>query len=282
MLLNASGDSISILDFSGNTVLVYGYEESPHASALTDPATPLNVQPVGQTGFGDPVFSDEFKAASLNTSKWETQYPDTSFWNATTPGGNKTNTDEPQGYDASGISFDEDGMVLTFREDNAAVPELAYTSGMVTSYSSFNTTYGYFEARMLLPNVDDAWPAFWLFPTDQNWPPELDIAENDSQNSYNLQTYHTFHYPSPTPGGNSSTVYDYPEDVGANWHVFGALWEPERIRWYVDGDLAKDLTIDSTYADGDMFMICNLAGAKESTPVAPFSLKISHIRVWEL
>lgn len=245
---------------------------------LIDPLTPVGVQPEGQTGF-TLVFSDEFQSG-LNTSKWDPYYPDTAFWNTTVPGGHLTNTDEPQGYDASAISFDADGMVLTFREDNAAVPELAYTSGMITSYPSFNPLYGYFEARMLLADHNDAWPAFWMMPTAQVRYAEYDIMENDGKDSFNNITYHSFHRPGT--GEITSVNHGYPEDVGANWHTFGFLWEPERLRWYVDGVLVQDLTVVGSENNQQMYLICNLAGKKESTPVAPFSIKVSHIRAWAL
>lgn len=243
---------------------------------LVDPATPDGVQPVGHTGY-ELAFSDEFAAGSLD-SKWLPWYPDTDFWNTTVPGGHKSNTDEPQGYDPSGITFDADGMVLTMREEET-VAGLAYTSGMVCSYPSFNPTYGYFEARMKLTDTADAWPAFWMHPTDMDWPPEIDWMENFAQASFNLQTEHTFHYPQPTPGGMSGTTHNYAQDVGADWHTFGGLWEPGRIRWYVDGALVKDLAVATSKA---MYLICNLAGQQDSTPTVPASIHVDYIRAWAL
>lgn len=280
MLYDNQGNELTVRDRDGNPLTQRYLGDLPHSSPLVDELTPYGVQPVGLTGFGDPVFSDEFKAGVLDTAKWDPYYPDTEFWNATVPGGHLTNTDEPQGYDLSGITFDDDGMVFTMRAAET-VPGLAYTSGMVTSYPSFNPTYGFFEARMKLSDTDDAWPAFWMDRTDMVWPQEIDWMENDGKSAFNLQTYHTFHYPNP-PGGNTSTVHNYAQDVGSQWHTFGGLWEPERLRWYVDGTLVKDLTIDPTYADEPMYLICNFAGKKESTPAVPAEVKVSHIRAWAL
>jgi beta-glucanase (GH16 family) len=264
----------------GVAVIGRGIGETPHASPLTDPFTRYGVQPVGQSGYGDPVFSDEFKMG-FNAAKWEPYYPDTAFWNTTVPGGHLTNSNEPQGYDLSAISFDADGMVLTMRHEET-VEGLAYTSGMITSYPSFNPIYGYFEARMKLSNTNGAWPAFWMFPTNQVWPPEIDIMENWGKASYNLQTEHTFHYPRPTPGSYSGSTYGYPQDIGNDFHVWGCRWEPGRIRWYVDGQLAKDLTIVETYANRQMFLILNFAGAHGSSPQVPASVKIDYVRAWAL
>jgi beta-glucanase (GH16 family) len=276
-MFDFSGGDRVIRDYQGNVRTLRHLGESLRA-ALTDPLTPVNVQPVGLTGFGDPLFSDEFSGSELNTSKWESHYPDTEFWNATVPGGNLSNTDEPQGYDPSGITFDADGLMLTLREEET-VTGLAYTSGMITSYPSFNPLYGAFEARMKLSDTEDAWPAFWMDRTDMVWPPEIDWIENDGKASFNLQTYHTFHYPAD-PGGNTSTVHNYDQDVGSQWHTFGGVWEPDRIRWYVDGVMVKDLATEA--ADSPMYLICNLAGKKDSTPQVPAIVHVDYIRAWSL
>lgn len=272
MFIDYDGQPLTVKDYYGTTLTVNNYS-SPPSGALIDSLTPSGAQPEGLTGY-TLSFSDEFKTGSLNTSKWLPWYPDTDFWNTTTPGGHKTNSDEPQGYDPSAISFDDDGIVFTLREEET-VPGLAYTSGMISSYPSFNPTYGYFEARMMLANALDAWPAFWMMPTGQVRYPEFDIVENDGKNSFNNITYHTLH----SPDGVDSSNHGYPGDVGGQWHTFGFLWEPTRLRWYVDGGVVKDVAFTS---DDPMYLICNLAGKKESTPTTPFSIKVSHIRAWAL
>lgn len=268
-------DSRVVRDYQGNVRTVRRFGDAVvERAALTDPLTPLDVQPVGMSGYADPVFSDEFQAAELDTSKWLPCYPDTDYWNTTVPGGHLSNTDEPQGYDPSGITFDDDGMVLTLREEET-VPGLAYTSGMVTSYPSFNPVHGFFEARMMLADVQDAWPAFWMMPTGQVRHPEFDVVENDGKDAFNNQTYHTLH----RADGSTSTPFGYAQDVGSQWRTFGLLWEAERLRWYVDGELVKDETFE---AADPMYLICNLAGRKDSAPVAPFSVHVAHIRAWAL
>jgi len=75
-------------------------------------------------------------------------------------------------------------------------------------------------------------------------------------------------------------VHGYDQDVGTSWHTFGGLWEPGRIRWYVDGVVVKDLATD--LADQPMYLICNLAGQKDSTPTTPASIHVDYIRAWAL
>lgn len=254
--------------------------------ALTDPLTPRNVQPRGLTGFGDPIFSDEFSRADWDNGKWLPWYPDTPFWNATTPGGHKTNSFEPQGYDETGISMTDDGVRFTFHESNHAVPELEYTSGMLCSYGAFDPTYGVFEARMKLTNTQGSWPAFWMDQTNQVWPPEIDWMENWGRESWNTNTVHSYHYPrvEGAPAGYSSTAHNVGVDLGNGFHTFTGVWEPGRLRWYVDGGLVKEL--ESIYVpENPMYLILNLAGDKDDPNAgthAPFAIDIDYVRAWSL
>ncbi len=257
-------------------------------AALTDPMTPANVQPFGPVaGLGDPVFSDEFAGTSLDSSKWIPWYPDQPFWNATTPGGHKTNTDEPQGYDETGITFpiNSEGrrvMRFTFHESNHAVPELAYTSGMVCSWPAFAAQYGYFEARLWTPNEWGAWPAFWRMPTDFAWPPEEDIFENWGRDGFNTTSSSALHLPSAPSRVEEHT---FAQDTGGRWRTYGELREPGRMRTYFDGVLVADWDIDPMY-EREMYLLCNLAGDRNNhsgaAASAPFSMDVDYIRAWAL
>lgn len=260
-------------------------EEFHERPLLTDPETPFGIQPLGHAGFSDPIFSDEC-GGPLDRDKWDPWYPDTPFWNATVPGGHKTNSNEPQGYDETGITYDSGNMILRLREDNHAVPELDFTSGMVTSYPSFNPTYGYFETRMFLSDRNGAWPAFWMDRTDQTWPPEIDWMENWGRDSFNTTSFHTFHRPGlPYVQDTFSLPPGETNSFGQRWTVFGGLWEPGRLRWYVDGVKVFDFSHESV-PSGPMYLICNLAGDKDQKPEvathAPFEVRVDYIRAWAL
>jgi len=253
------------------------------AGPLVDPTTPAGVQPRGLSGFGEPVFTDEFTAPSLDTSKWYPWYPDVPFWNQTQPGGHKTNSNEPQGYDETGISFPGNGiMKFTMRQENHAVPELPYTSGMVSSGDKFSQMYGVFEARIKVPREAGSWAAFWLFPAVNQWEYEIDILENWGADSWNVTSLHSVHTKLVAA---HSEGYNHGEDVGINWHTYTLWWEPGRIRMFVDGNLALDYDeADIQYIyNKPMYVQLNLAGVwgTDLPKNVPFDMDVAYVRVWE-
>lgn len=58
-----------------------------------------------------------------------------------------------------------------------AISRVRYYSGMLSTRASWAQTYGYFEMRARLPEGQGHWPAFWLTPAVNGWPPEIDIFE---------------------------------------------------------------------------------------------------------
>jgi len=248
-------------------------------TSLVDLATPPGQQPDGQTGY-TLVFSDEFEGSSLNLSKWIPFYPDTDFWNATVPGGHLSNTDEPEAYDISGISFPGGSIMRLTMRDEVTVPGLPFTSGMVCSYPSFNPIYGYFEARMKLSNNQGLWPAFWMDPTDMLWPPEIDFMENFAIDAFNAGI--RCGYIRPGGAGNTSAEFNV-GDVGASWHTYACEWRAGSISFYCNGSLL------TTYTGGDvvakqMYLICNLAGQPGNEAALharlPAFVDVDYIRAW--
>lgn len=253
---------------------------SPTTVQLIDSTTTPSVQPVGRAGY-TLAFSDEFNGSTLDRLKWDPWYPDTAFWNAPEQGypGHKTNTGEPQVYDPSGITVSGGNMVFTMRNE-ASVPapyasQWPYTSGMVTSYPSFNPTYGFFEARMKLNNSAGIWPAFWMDRTDQVWPPEIDWMELGLYGPTTVS--HAYHYPAGGYTVDQNAVSD-PTD----WHTYGGEWRSGSIKCYIDGTETWSFS-DARVTNQPMYLICNLAGLSSSPPSAgslPQSIQIDYIRAW--
>ncbi len=154
-----------------------------------------------------------------------------------------------------------------------------YTSGMVTSYQKFSFTYGYVEWRAQLPSGQGFWPALWMMPANNSWPPEIDALETVG-NQPNIGNF-TYHPPAGASQGFDKNI----PGLSSGWHTFGVDWEPGSITWYVDGTKVASTTNDVT---GDaMYLVMNLAvggawpGYPDATTAFPSSLNIDYVRVWQ-
>jgi beta-glucanase (GH16 family) len=169
-------------------------------------------------------------------------------------------------------------------------------SGMLRSKWSFE--FGYVEGRMKVPAGRGLWSAFWLNPQDQVWPPEIDILEivNNGRDT-TKSSFHFLH--SGDRKGRPALVslldkfgaYRPGADFAEGFHHFAVLWEPGRVRHYVDDRLVVDRPFDWTHKGGTgagpAHVLVNLAvgGQWPGPPLRaedfPARLEIDYIRVWQ-
>jgi beta-glucanase (GH16 family) len=141
-----------------------------------------------------------------------------------------------------------------------------YTSGILTTQGSFAQKYGYFEIRAKIPAGAAVWPAFWMLADDGGWPPEIDVMEGRGQRPgdivmtthwriFETQKIHTCGFDFSVP------------DAVTSFHDYGALWQPDRITYFIDRKPVADIKVPISFVD-PMYMIVNLAmGAKDFTGV---------------
>jgi Ca2+-binding RTX toxin-like protein len=200
-------------------------------------------------------------------------YVDTDFRGLT-----GTEEDAPLGYNP--FSVVDGKLVITadaIDEQSAATKQYEFTSGMISSQSSFWQTYGYFEMTAELPEGAGAWPAFWMLPVDNSWPPEIDILEafGDQPNQVHTATIGS--------GGTADTWSQV--DTSGGMHSYGVKWTPYDITFYVDG-----VEIMSTPTPSDfhtqMYLIANLAvggpWAGNADPSLAAQFKIDEIVAYQL
>ena len=107
------------------------------------------------------TFSEEFTGSSLDQSRWQDEY----MWGR---------THNYEAWCAPENVLIEDGL-LRLKAENISREGMEYTTGMICSYGKFSQQYGYFEGRFRIPSGQGFWPAFWLLPYPQKWPPEIDF-----------------------------------------------------------------------------------------------------------
>jgi beta-glucanase (GH16 family) len=136
-----------------------------------------------------------------------------------------------------------------------------YISGILTTQSVFSQKYGYFEIRAKIPGGIGVWPAFWMLADDGGWPPEIDILEGRGQRPDDVAM--TTHWRSPETDQVGTCGFDFPvPNTATEFHDYGALWQRDRITYYIDRKPVADIKVPPRFND-PMYMIVNLAmGAK--------------------
>ncbi len=223
------------------------------------------------------TFDDEFNGTSLDTTKWTPQYR----WSPT-PINNELEYYVPSAVTESGGYLNLTASKLTTPIVSGGV-DYYYTSGVVTTYQKFSQSYGMFEINCKVPAGNGFWPAFWLLPEDESWPPEIDVFEILGQQPNTA--YFTYHYQINNDGqnhgsGSSSVGPNY----SAGFHTFSIIWNPAEIVWYVDG--VEQFQTTNYITSKPMYMLANLAVGgswpvppDSSTPF-PSAMTIDYIRAY--
>jgi beta-glucanase (GH16 family) len=201
------------------------------------------------------VWWDEFNGTSLNTSDWNYDFgtgcPSLCGW------GNN----ELQYYRAENVAVSGGNLVITSLAESFG--GASFTSGKVHTRNKQSFLYGRVEMRAKIPTGDGMWPAFWMMPQDNvygGWAASGEIDIMESANS-TTSVGGTIHYGGSWPN-NVSTSGSYSLG-GANFadefHIYAIEWEPDAIRWYVDGVLYSTKTSSQWYTN-----------AAPGNPQAPF------------
>lgn len=199
------------------------------------------------------------------------------------------------------FSIQDDSLLITASDMPAAAAatlptDMArpYVSGAFNTYP-FSQTYGYFEITARVPHGAGLWPAFWLLPVDQSWPPEIDVAEilgDDTRTAYaSLHSKDAAWVRAEPRSYNDSTTTDKAandSDLSQDFHRYAIDWQPRTITFYLD-----DAVVARRSTPADMnkpfYLIVNLAiggpgswpGAPDRQTQFPASLAIRSIRIWK-
>ena len=171
-----------------------------------------------------------------------------------------------------------------------------YTSARLKTLGRFSQRYGRFEARIRLPGGQGIWPAFWMLGDDiesAGWPAcgEIDVMENIGREP--TLVHGTLHGPGYSGAQGIGDAYRSPDGrpFAIDFHVFAVEWEPEVIRWAVDGTVYQTRTVSDLPAgsrwvyDHRFFMLLNVAvggnwpGSPDSATSFPQEMLVDWVRV---
>ncbi|BAX78432.1 family 16 glycosylhydrolase [Labilibaculum antarcticum] len=179
-------------------------------------------------------YSDEFNATQLNEKRW---YPNNPGWKGR----------QPTYFHGSNVSLENGNVVIRVnKHGDEQLPEgFTHSTGFIKSKTKF--LYGYFEAEVQL--MDAPWVSgFWMTNGSKDWWTEIDICENAPGLSYNRHDLNSNIHVFKTPKDKGdikkhfsrAKKYYFPEELQADFHVWGLEWTPKYIRFYIDGILFRE------------------------------------------
>lgn len=216
------------------------------------------------------TFQDEFEGNSLDSSKWIPRYQ----WGS---------THNYNAYCDPANVMVENGLLRLKVEDKPSHGK-RYTSAVVTTYGKFSQKHGYFEGRFRVPSAKGFWPAFWMLPYPQHWPPEIDIFEMIRDDPH---VYMTFHWQDEKHKSKGTKWTDEDFSYSSEFHTYAVEWDPGKIVWYIDGVERFRFTESKWIPDEPMYILINFGidakwpGSPDETTPFPSYYECDWIRVYQ-
>jgi len=242
------------------------------------------------------VFQDEFDGTALDTNIWEPMIGNGHNYGNPGWGNNESQyyTDLP-----SNVSVADGKLTITARQQSYM--GYNYTSARLRTQNNLDIRYGKIEARMKLPSTQGIWPAFWMLPTNSpygGWAAggEIDIMECVNQAD---RVHGTLHFGGQWPNNtHSGGSYAGGIDFSADFHTITLEWEPDTMRWYVDGNLFRSMSRANWWSDNapsnerapfdqsfHLLLNCavggNWPGYPDGSSVFPQQFQIDWVRVYQ-
>jgi len=241
------------------------------------------------------VWQDEFDGSAIDPDHWEFMIGDGTAYGLPSGWGNNElqyYTNRPEN-----ARVQNGKLTITAREENYAGKR--YTSARLRSRGLADFRYGRFEARIRVPRGQGMWPAFWMLPTDSPYGGWAAGGEIDIMETVNvpLRSHGTIHHGGQWPNNQSNGgSFTDGTDLSALYHTYAMEWEPDQIRWYVDGEQFHAVSSaawfsenapDNDRAPFDVFfhMLLNVAvggnwpGPPDDTTQFPQTMDIDWVRV---
>ncbi len=229
------------------------------------------------------AWHDEFDGTKLDETKW-THYA---------PGPRRDAINVPEA-----VTLDGHGhlLITTSRVDvsdptNAAATKPEYHTGMITTRDTYQTRYGYFEARIKFQREVGHWSAFWIQTPTMSNPigdpakagVEIDIIEYLRNGDYPTKAQHTIHWDVRTPQQKRDFAAPVIPAIAESFHTYGCEWTPEILVFYVDG--RETWRTSKAVPHREEYMILSLEVGNWADGIAkaklPDSMEVDWVRVWK-
>ena len=241
------------------------------------------------------TLDENFDGDKLDESLWTPRFP----WDGPQPGQKQRYAPENV-WVGNGVATFKAEKRFGHENNDPKLDTREYSSGLIQTYDKWAQLYGYFEARIKVPYVRGLWPAYWMTPdrgpqsgvnewerrSTGNGAMEIDIMEILSEwgPGRNSVATHWDGYGEDHKQWGTSQIYYGPTEDG--FHVYGLLWEPGKLTWYVDGKKVAE-QMDDRVSDVAVNLRFNIqigGWATSNTDDAnlPAIMEVDYTRAWQL
>jgi hypothetical protein len=218
---------------------------------------------------------DDFTSPAASSAMWKTQRDD---W---IKHGIPYSNLEGAGYLTSNVRIANG--TLNISTSNRSAGGQNQSTGSVNTNKNFSFKYGYMESRMLIPACTGCWPAFWMLPSGDYWPPEIDIIEY-FDTAKQVIPYSAVHWRMNEPDKEdyfSERLMPFgPGNFIGTWHTYGVLWTRDTVQFYLDGVPGPQFSVRSQIPHEHMYPIIQLAIGAGHRPALGSTMQVDYVRAW--
>lgn len=204
------------------------------------------------------LFEDDFDGSTLDTTNWGTEI-----------GYSRNN--EPQAYQAENIELENSNAIITARREHVQYPkggtltDFYWTSGSIYYHS--NLDFDRVEAKILMPKISGAWPAFWGTGRIGTYPDcgEIDIVEGGGTDRVAVGAWYT-----DASGTQKRTANAFATNFDMNgYHIYTLVREDGFLRFLIDGFEMSSVEITSEMSEfnNPFGWILNLALSPDTSKI---------------
>lgn len=256
-------------DLSDETVSVHEDNKKPETKEHDSPVFPIN-QGVDRNEWKllwNDEFHDESSLLNWNLQDWPSD-----------------KNGEWQYYSPANINVHNDMLRIESRRERFKGRD--YTSGAVTTEGIFEFTYGSIEIKAKIPKGQGVFPAFWLVNSNENnWLPEIDIMENLGQ--YPNELHYVVHWENSS-GEKKNDYFKHTSqdiDFSEEFHIYGLIWEEEKITWLLDGKVVFETVAFSPSSPLFVYMNTAIGGFWPGEPDPfddyPKEMQVDYVRIFQ-
>jgi beta-glucanase (GH16 family) len=238
------------------------------------------------------TFEDNFD--TFDTTMWKT------FFNT----GTRTNwpNKELQWYKDENIVAENGVLKISakresiYGKDPQGEKQFEFTSGMISSASTFSQAYGKWEIKVRFPFRKGFWPAFWLNSKVSSGLPEIDVFEYFGVHENKISSSHHWglgypNLPGSYEGKTAPFYYVASKDIEGNFSDIWMIWSfecfPNKMVWKLNGNAVYEATDGIPTAP--LCILANVAildreenNYEVDNSNLPYVMEIDYIKVYQM